>query len=102
MENRKGKKLALIRVLQILQRYSDDRHPIGQAEIVRLLREEYGIEMERKAVSRNVALLREAGFDVISGHRGCWMGQKALADCPDLLSAERPGREERGKKQKGP
>ena len=58
------KKLALLRILQILERYSDSDHPLTQEEILKLLDEDYGIVIERKAVGRNISLLKEAGFDI--------------------------------------
>jgi len=55
-----SKKLALLRILHILQKYSDDTHPLTQDDIVDYLYKDYGIEVERKAVGRQLALLHEA------------------------------------------
>ena len=58
------KKLALLRILQILEKYSDCDHPLTQDEIANYLSRDYGIEIERKAIGRNIALLEAAGFDI--------------------------------------
>ena len=58
------KKLALVRIWQILLHHSDYDHPLLQEDIVRYLDEEYDIQLERKAVGKNLAYLRDAGIDV--------------------------------------
>ena len=60
------KKLALIRILQILKEYSDCNHPLTQEEISSHLEREYGIAIERRAISRNISLLKEAGFEIVT------------------------------------
>ena len=57
-----NKKLALLRILHILQKRSDAAHPLTQDDLVAALEKEYGIEVDRKLVGRQLALLREA-FD---------------------------------------
>ena len=37
---------------------------MGQKAIADILDRDYGIELERKAVSRNISLLKEAGFSL--------------------------------------
>ena len=48
------KKLALIRILQILHEHSDYNHPLTQEDIIDKLDREYGIEVERKAIGRHI------------------------------------------------
>ncbi len=55
-----SKKLALLRVLHILEYYSDSQHPLKQEDIVAYLEKDYGIVVERKAVGRQLSLLKEA------------------------------------------
>ncbi len=55
-----SKKLALLRVLHILEYYSDEDHPLTQEDIARYLEKDYGIVVERKAVARQLSLLKEA------------------------------------------
>lgn len=66
MAGLESKKLALIRILQIFQKYSDCDHTLKQEEIARHLYEEHDIKIERKAIVRNISLLKEAGFEIES------------------------------------
>ena len=66
MEGLEAKKLALLRILQILHKYSDLQHTLTQEKIAYYLDSEYGIVIERKAISRNISLLMDA--DVEIGH----------------------------------
>lgn len=75
-----SKKLALIRIAQILHDYSDETHPLSQEEIGRILERDYGILVERKAVGRNIALLREAGYEIIMTHEGCFLAAREFED----------------------
>ena len=72
MEGFEPKKLALIRILQILKNYSDYNHPLTQEDIARYLDNDYGIVIERKAISRNISLLKEAGFEIESKGSGSY------------------------------
>ena len=56
------KRLALLRILEILQKFSDEKHPLKQDDILRILERDYGIVLERKAVGRIVSVLKEAGY----------------------------------------
>ena len=53
MEGLEPKKLALIRIWQILKEYSDYDHPLTQDDIAAHLENDYGIIIERKAISKN-------------------------------------------------
>ena len=64
------KKLALIRILQILKENSDYDHPMTQEDIATKLENEYGIVIERKAISRNISLLKESGVEIESRRAG--------------------------------
>ncbi|MBR3419244.1 MAG: WYL domain-containing protein [Oscillospiraceae bacterium] len=80
MDGFEPKKLALLRVLQIFQKHSDSLHPLKQEDIVKYLDIDYGISMERKAVSRNISLLREAGFDIESSRFGSYLNTRYFTD----------------------
>lgn len=77
MEN---KKLALLRILEILRDASDAAHPLKQEDIARKLADIYGIEIERKAVGRNISLLREAGYEIENTRQGCYLAERELED----------------------
>lgn len=80
MDALEPKKLALIRIMQIFQKYSDYDHPLTQEDIARHLGEDYGIVIERKAVSRNISLLKEAGFEIESRRAGSYLDERDFTD----------------------
>ena len=80
MESLETKKLALIRIWQILKEYSDYKHPLTQEEIARRLENDYGIVLERKAVSRNISLLKEAGIEIKSCRAGSYLDYRDFED----------------------
>jgi predicted DNA-binding transcriptional regulator YafY len=82
MSSAEPKKLALIRIWQILKEYSDYDHPMTQDDIVKRLEKDYGIALERKAVSRNISLLKEAGVEIESGRAGSYI------ECRDFEDSE--------------
>lgn len=82
MNSLEPKKLALIRIWQILERYSDCNHPLTQDDIAAHLRDDYGIVIERKAIGRNIALLKEAGVEIESERNGSYLS------CRDFEDAE--------------
>lgn len=82
MESFEPKKLALIRIWQILKDYSDYDHPLTQEDIAKHLENEYGIVIERKAISRNLSLLKEAGIEIESRRAGSYL------ECRDFEDSE--------------
>ncbi len=62
--NDSSKKVALIRILQILKKYSSKDNPLTQEDIVDKLLHQYSIEVERKAVGRYLQDLTDAGFNI--------------------------------------
>ena len=70
------KKLALLRILKILQDRTDSEHLLTHTEIAEILLSEYGIEIERKAVGRNISLLLEADYDIITTKRGVYLNER--------------------------
>ncbi len=80
MDSLETKKLALLRILQILQKHSDCDHPLTQDKIIEYLKVDYGIVMERKAVSRNLSLLKEAEFEIGQVRAGCYLETREFED----------------------
>lgn len=74
------KRLALLRILQILQKHSDYSHPLTQESIVTLLDSEYGITIERKAVGKALADLRDADVDIVSCRAGSYLARRDFED----------------------
>lgn len=80
MNSLEPKKLALLRILQILEQYSDIDHPLKQEDIARYLDRDFGIVIERKAIGRNILLLKDAGYDILSDRRGCYLVSREFED----------------------
>ena len=49
-----GKKIIILYILQILQKYTDAYHPMTQQQIAERLRSDYGLEVNRSTVKRNI------------------------------------------------
>lgn len=80
MEILEPKKLALIRILQIFKKYSDYHHPLKQEDIADYLQNDYGIVIERKAIGRNISLLKEAGYEIESTRAGSYLDEREFED----------------------
>jgi len=81
MDSFEPKKLALLRIWQILQKYSDYDHPLTQDDIALHLENDYGIVIERKAIGRNISLLKEAGIEIDSSRRaGSYLETREFED----------------------
>lgn len=75
------KKASILRILEILNYYTDAQHPMTQTEIAERLYTTYGIESERKAVARNISILQEMNAaDIVVTTRGCYVRDKKFAD----------------------
>ena len=58
------KKLLIMNILDILRKYTDENHRLGQNEIVEILEREYSMKTDRKSVKRNLMDLIEFGYDI--------------------------------------
>lgn len=58
------KKLLIMNILDILKRYSDEDHRLSQKDIVEILKNEYNMSAERKAVKRNLMNLIDFGYEI--------------------------------------
>ena len=54
----------MLNILKILRGHSDKDHRLDLSDIVSFLKEEYGMDAERKAVKRNLMDLEQIGFDI--------------------------------------
>lgn len=80
MESFEPKKLALLRILQILETYTDFNHPLTHDEIVKKLYNDYNITVERKAIGRNIALLQDSGYDIETTKKGSYLNSRLFED----------------------
>ena len=86
----KSKKLALLRILEILYRESDENHPLTQEQIAEQLKEylkdDYEDDddikkLDRKTIGSNVALLREARYTICKNPTGgVYLASRDLTD----------------------
>ncbi|MBQ7152906.1 MAG: WYL domain-containing protein [Clostridia bacterium] len=74
------KKLALLRILQILEEKTDADHHLTQQMIADELRCRYGIDLERKAVGRDLQLLKDADIDIGSDRTGFYLVSRRFED----------------------
>lgn len=58
------KKLLIVNILDILRKYSDKDHTLSQKDISRILRDEYNMTADRKAIRKNTIGLVEAGYEI--------------------------------------
>ncbi len=58
------KKLIIINILDILNKYSDENHKLTQKQIVDILHTEYNMSVDRKSVKRNLLNLLDFGYDI--------------------------------------
>lgn len=74
------KKFFILYVLEILKRYSDFDHRLKQKDIIYYMKRDYGIECDRKTISRNVGDLMELGFDIVREEGGYYMQSRDFED----------------------
>ena len=59
-----GKKIIILYILQILRKYTDENHTMTQQQIADKLLSEYGIEVNRATIKRNLSDLIDAGYGI--------------------------------------
>ena len=80
MKNEEHKKTALLRVLQILEQYTDENHVLTHSEITEILEKKYSIKVERKAVGRYIAILNEVGYEISTTKKGSYLMSRKFED----------------------
>ena len=63
-EGRGTKKMLNMLILEILEKYTDEDHRLTQQEILKLLKDNYGIECDRRSVRNNAEYLIDLGYDI--------------------------------------
>lgn len=58
------KKLLILNILDIMKRRTDADHRLSQQDIIRILRDDYAMVVDRKAVKRNLMDLIEYGYQI--------------------------------------
>ena len=78
MAGNANSKLKLLRLMDILNEYSDEDHPLSAPELCAML-SDYGITAERKSIYNDISTLEEYGLDVIKssdGKKGYFIGER--------------------------
>lgn len=79
MASSSNKKLSILYVLRILEKYSDENHLLTQEDIVQKIYSIYGMECERKSIGASLDSLEELGYDIVRVPRkGCFLGERAF------------------------
>ena len=58
------KKLLIMNILDILQKYTDKNHRLSQKDIIDILEKEYEMKADRKSIKRNILNLMDFGYDI--------------------------------------
>ncbi len=58
------KKMIIVNILDILRKYTDENHRLSQADILRLLKEKYNMDINRKSIRPNIMNLIDYGYDI--------------------------------------
>lgn len=86
MPNDNCQKIKLLKLMEMLRQETDEDHPMTTSEICRRLGE-MGISCERRTVGKDVKVLRENGFEImseLSGHENSyWISDRSF-DLPEL------------------
>ena len=80
MEN--GNKLRLLYIYQHLFRYSDAEHPVTTPELLRYLKEEHGMDVNRTTLPGDFAMMEKAGlhFEVVRSRQNKYYFDGRLFD----------------------
>ena len=70
------KKFLNMRLLEILEQYTDSDHRLTQLEIVDLLEKNYGIPCTRQTVKNNLMLLKDMGYEISLKNGVCLMSRQ--------------------------
>lgn len=60
------KKMAVLYILEILKRETNEDHRISQKDLLSKLENDYDMRLERKSITRHINDLIDAGYDIIS------------------------------------
>ena len=64
MYTKQPKKMLIINILDILRKYTDEDHRLSQKDILEILKKEYSMTADRKAVRRNILNLIDFGYEI--------------------------------------
>lgn len=73
------KKMLNMLILDVLKEYSDSEHRLLQQDIIDLLKTNYGMECERRAIRSNIISLQDMGYDIVA-EKGYYLGTREFTD----------------------
>ena len=84
MEN--GTRLRLLYIYQHLLKYSDADHPVSTPELLRFLKEEHGMDVNRTTLPGDFAMMEKAGlhFEIIKSRQNKYYFDGRLFDVAEL------------------
>ena len=72
-------KKKLLYLIDILKEYSDEEHPLSANDICTMLKEDYGVDAERKSIYTDLNVLQDYGYDiekVSTPKKGVYLGER--------------------------
>lgn len=78
------KSLAVLQILKILRKYSNQEHPLTQVQIIDYLERDYDIAIERKAVARHLQNLSASGYRIEQTAKGVYLEDALEFDDSEL------------------
>lgn len=75
MANSGSNKLKTLLVYQYLMDETDENNQANASDIIKYL-SDHGVSSERKAIYKEIEALQEAGYDVVKGEKGYYMGSR--------------------------
>lgn len=81
-----NQKLKIFYILDYLQAYSNEKHPIRAAELISMLDRQWGIRCDRKTVYSDISALQDYGIDIVSlpGKNGGYYIASRNFELPEL------------------
>ena len=81
-----NQKLKIFYILDYLQRYSHQDHPVGAPELIHMLDQQHSISCDRKTVYSDIAALQDYGVDIVSlaGKNGGYYIASRNFELPEL------------------
>ena len=74
-----NKSLLPLYLMEIFQKYTDSDHRLTQLELIQRIKSDYDVEVERKAVARNITLLQAQEYDIIKD-QGYYLAERTFDD----------------------
>lgn len=81
-----NQKLKILYILDYLQKYSHEGHPVRAAELIEMLERNYRIQCERKTIYSDIAALQDYGADIVAvpGKNGGYYIASRNFELPEL------------------